>query len=256
MGIAVAVGGVAVVAAWLVLRHTSLESSFEPEAVYTLLGTSYGVLLAILVLFASQHYTDAIRHTEDEAKGLNDLYKLAGTLEATDRDRVRHEVVCYSREKIDDEWPTLGDSDGGGSEVVFARTRSLNELIESLTHDYQRTGNLVVDDLFQSNLDRAQGRQLVLSDSRPRVPTAIWFVVFLGLAMIVFLLALRYWADRAHLVVAIAITMLLLVTMVGAIAELDRPFGSIAGIEPTSMKSVLTSVVESSDTDPSVLRPC
>jgi hypothetical protein len=256
MGIAVAVGGLAVVAAWLTLRFTSLKPAFEPEAVYTLLGTAYGVLLAILVLFASQHYTDAIRHTEDEAKGLNDLYKIAGTLDPADRDRVRHEVVCYARDKIDHEWPVLGGSDGGGSPVVFARTRALNELVEALVRDYQRSGSLVVDDLLQSNLARAQGRQLVLSDSRPRVPSAVWIVVFLGLAMIVYLLALRYWEIRSHLVVALGVTLLLLVSLVGAIAELDRPFGSIAGIEPTSMESVLTSVVESSRSDESVLRPC
>jgi len=256
MGIAVVVGGLAIVAAWLALRYTSLKPAFEPEAVYTLLGTAYGVLLAILVLFASQHYTDAIRHTEDEAKGLNDLYKIAGTLQPADRDRVRHEVVCYAREKIDDEWPVLGESDGGGSAVVFARTRALNELVESLTREYQRSGSLVVDDLFQSNLARAQGRQLVLSDSRPRVPPAIWFVVLVGLAMIVFLLTLRYWEERSHLVVALVVTMLLLGSLVGAIAELDRPFGPIAGIEPTSMESVLTSVVQSSASDESVLRPC
>ena len=48
----------------------------------------------------------------------------------------------------------------------------------------------------------------------------------------------------------------LLVSMVGAIAELDRPFGAIAGIKPTSMETVLTAVVGSSHTDENVLRPC
>lgn len=256
MGIALAVGGLAIVAAWLAIRFTSLEPAFDLEPVYALLGTSYGVLLAILVLFASQHYTDAIHHAEEEATGLNDVYKVVGTLSPEDRDRVRHEIVCYAREKIDDEWPLLRESDGNGSPLVFARTRQLNELVESLTRKYEHRGNLISDELFQYNLIRAEGRQLVLSDSRPRVPLALWFVVFLGLAMIVFLLAVRYWQDRSHAVTALGITMLLLVSMVGAIAELDRPFGAIAGIKPTSMETVLTAVVGSSSTDQEVLRPC
>ncbi len=256
MGIAIAVGALAIAAAGLAIRYTSLQPGFEVQPVYTLLGTSYGVLLAILVLFASQHYTDAIRHAEDEGKGLNDLYKVIGVFGAADQDRVRHEIVCYAREKIADEWPALRESDGSGSPIVYARTRELNELVESLTREYQQRDRLIADDLLQANLARAEGRQLVLSDSRPRVPLALWFVVFAGLAMIVFLLAVRYWEDRSHAVVALGITVLLLGSMVGAIAELDRPFGSIAGIKPTSMESVLTAVVQSSASDESVLRPC
>jgi hypothetical protein len=44
--------------------------------------------------------------------------------------------------------------------------------------------------------------------------------------------------------------------MIGAIAELDRAFGAIAGLRPTSMETVLTAVVASSSADEDVLRPC
>lgn len=43
---------------------------------------------------------------------------------------------------------------------------------------------------------------------------------------------------------------------VATIAELDRPFGVIAGIKPTSMETVLTSVVDSSAGGERPLRPC
>ena len=256
MAIAVAVGGLAIVAAGLAIRYTSLEPALDLEPVYALVGTSYGVLLAILVLFASQHYTDAIQHAEEEATGLNDIYKAVGPLEPGDRDRVRHEIVCYAREKISDEWPLLRESDGNGSPLVFARTRQLNQTIESLVRKYERRGNLLSDELLHYSLIRAEGRQLVLSDSRPRVPPALWVVVFLGLAIVVFLLAVGYWHRRAHAVTALGITLLLLVSMVGTIAELDRPFGAIAGIKPTSMETVLTAVVDSSGGGKQALRPC
>jgi hypothetical protein len=256
MGIALAVAGLTLGIAWLAFRYTSLQPAFELEPVYALLGTSYGVLLAIIVLFASQHYTDAIHHAEEEATGLNDVFKAVGTLEPADRDLVRHQIVCYAREKIAHEWPHLRESDGSGSPVVFARTRELNQTVEALARKYQRRGNLISDDLFEFNLTRAEGRQLVLSDSRPRVPLALWFVVFLGLAIIVFVLAVRYWHKPAQAVAALSISLLLLISMIGAIAELDRPFGAIAGIKPTSMETVLTAVVASSPADEDVLRPC
>jgi hypothetical protein len=44
--------------------------------------------------------------------------------------------------------------------------------------------------------------------------------------------------------------------VVGAFAELDRPFASVIGLHPRAMESVLTSVVQSSKQSPTVFRPC
>lgn len=46
-----------------------------------------------------------------------------------------------------------------------------------------------------------------------------------------------------------------LIGMEGAIAELDRPFASIIGLQPRAMERVLTSVVQSSSQSPAAFRP-
>jgi hypothetical protein len=96
----------------------------------------------------------------------------------------------------------------------------------------------------------------MLEDSRPELPKPLWLVVLLGIGIVVFLLSLRYWEERSHLIAALLASLVLLIAMVGALAELDRPFASVIGLEPRGMESVLSSVVESSTLSPAVLRPC
>ena len=252
--IALGVAAVALGLTWVALRFTPLKPPFDFGAVDALVGIVYGILLAILVLFASQHYTAAIDHADQEATALNDVYKSAGVLQPAVRDTLRHEVVCYAREKIEFEWPVLRRSNGQGSPEVFARTRELNQTVEGIARANPQ--NLIVSTLFQANLSRGEARQLMLEDSRPELPFPLWFVVLLGIGVVVFLLAIRYWQEPPHLVAVLVMSLLLLLSMVGALAELDRPFASNIGLQPRAMESVLTNVVQSSHSANRVLGPC
>jgi hypothetical protein len=240
--------------AGLVLRRTPLRPPFDFGAVDALVGIVYGILLAILVLFASEHYSAAITNANKEATSLNDIYKAAGILRPTVRDDLRHQVICYAREKIELEWPSLRNSDGNGSPVLFARTRELNKQVEDIAR--AQPTNLIVSTLFDANLNRAEARQLMLEDSRPELPRPLWLVVLLGIGIVVFLLSIRYWEEKSHLIAALLASLALLVAMVGALAELDRPFASVIGLQPLAMESVLTSVVQSSSQSAAVFRPC
>jgi len=254
IAIALAVSAVAIVCCWAVLRYTRLSPPFDFGAVDALIGIVYGILLAILVLFASQHYTSAINDSNDEATALNEMYKAAGALPAAQGVKLRHDIVCYARETIDLEWPILRKSQGNGSDVVFARTRQLGGIVQTAAQN--EPTNLTISDLFNAYLERGTARQLMLEDSRPQLPSPLWFVVLLGIGIVVFLLSLRYWENPAHLVAALVASLLLLLSMVGAIAELDRPFASIIGLQPRAIEATLTSVVQSSAGAQSALRPC
>ena len=243
-----------VLIAGAVLRWTALKPPFDFGAVDALVGIVYGILLAILVLFASQHYTAAIENADREATSLNDMYKAAGVLQPGPRDELRHQIICYAREKIELEWPSLRNSDGKGSPVVFARTRTLSEDVQTIAKAHPT--NLIVSTLFNANLSRGEARQLMLEDSRPELPNPLWLVVLLGIGIVVFLLSVRYWEVKSHLIAALLASLVLLVSMVGALAELDRPFASVIGLQPRAMESVLTSVVQSSKASPTVFRSC
>lgn len=252
--VALGVSALAIGICWAVLRFTPLEPPFDFGAVDALIGIVYGILLAILVLFASQHYTAAIDDSNNEATALNNMYKASAVLPLAEGDELRHDIVCYARETIKDEWPILRRSDGDGSSVVFARTRQIGTIVSSAAQASPQ--DLTIEKLFDSNLDRGSARQLMLEDSRPQLPAPLWVVVLVGIGTVVFLLSLRYWENRAHLVAALATSLLLLLAMVGAIAELDRPFASIIGLQPRAVESTLTSVVQSSANATLALRPC
>ncbi len=252
--VALAVAAVSVLLCWAVLRFTPLEPPFDFGAVDALIGIVYGILLAILVLFASTHYTSAINDSNQEATALNDMYKSSGVLPTATGNVLRHDIVCYAREKIQYEWPILRKSQGNGSNVVFARTRQLGALVQAAATAHPQ--DLTISTLFNANLTRGEARELMLEDSRPELPDPLWFVVLLGIGTVVFLLSLRYWENKAHLVAALATSLLLLLGMVGAIAELDRPFASIIGLQPRAIEATLTSVVQSSGNAGAALRPC
>jgi len=252
--VALAVSAVAIAACWAVLRFTSVEPPFDFGAVDALIGIVYGILLAILVLFASQHYTSAIDDSNKEATALNDMYKSSAVLPVTTGNSLRHDIVCYARETIELEWPILRKSNGEGSNVVFARTRQIGAIVQAEAQAYPH--NLTISKLFDANLERGEARELMLEDSRPELPTPLWFVVLVGIGTVVFLLSLRYWENKAHLAVALSCSLLLLLAMVGAIAELDRPFASIIGLQPRAVEATLTSVVQSSGNQQAALRPC
>jgi hypothetical protein len=252
--IALGVVALSLVTAWLVLHYTSLTPPFDFGAVDGLVGIVYGILLAILVLFASTHYTAAINDSNREATSLNDMYKAAGPLKEPLRGTLRHEIVCYARETIEDEWPVLQKSKGNGSPIVFARTRQISGVIEDVTA--ANPTNLTVSTLFNANLARGESRQLMLEDSRPQIPAPLWLVVLIGIGLVVFLLSIRYWENKAHLIIGLVTSLALLVAMVGAIAELDRPFAPVIGLKPAAMESVLTSVVQSSTQSAAALAPC
>lgn len=252
--VALGVSAFSIVLCWLVLRYTPLHSPFDFSAVDALIGIVYGILLAILVLFASQHYTAAVNDSNGEATALNNMYKASSVLPLAQGDELRHDIVCYARETIKYEWPILRKSDGDGSSIVFARTRQIGAIVAAAAHAEPQ--NLTVSTLFNANLDRGSSRELMLEDSRPQLPEPLWLVVLIGIGTVVFLLSLRYWENPAHLIAAFVTSLLLLLGMVGAIAELDRPFGSIIGLQPRAVEATLTSVVQSSANAGLALRPC
>jgi hypothetical protein len=252
--IALLVAVFAILLCWAALRFTPLSPPFDFDPVDALVGIGYGILLAILVLFASTHYTAAINDSNSEATALNNMYKAAGVLPVGMRNELRHDIVCYARETITYEWPILRESNGQGSSIVFARTRAIGDIVQAAAE--AKPTDLTVEDLFKANLDRGSARQLMLEDSRPQLPTPLWFVVLLGVGIVVFLLSLRYWHDKWHLAAALGTSLLLILSMVGAIAELDRPFASLIGLQPRAMRSVISSVVESSSNTVSSLRSC
>jgi hypothetical protein len=72
----------------------------------TFVGSSYGLLLGLLVVFAVGHFNDVQTGSQQEASSLVSLYDTVGVYPTQTSDHIRHDLVCYMRSIVQDEWPS------------------------------------------------------------------------------------------------------------------------------------------------------
>src|SRR5436190_20795902 len=70
-------------------------------------GTSFAVLLAFLILSAFQTYTGAKSGASSEANAVLDMSRTAALFPPSERDLLRSDLVCYGRAVITEEWPAM-----------------------------------------------------------------------------------------------------------------------------------------------------
>ena len=70
---------------------------------------AYGLLLGLLVVFAVGHYSDSRNQAEAESTSLVALYDALGVYPPETRQTVRHNIVCYMRSIVSDDWPSMED---------------------------------------------------------------------------------------------------------------------------------------------------
>ena len=75
-------------------------------------GTSFAVLLAFVILAGFQTYSGARAAAGSEATAVLDMARTAALFPAAQRDRFRGDLTCYGRAVVVEEWPAMrrGDS--------------------------------------------------------------------------------------------------------------------------------------------------
>lgn len=79
-------------------------------------GTSFAVLLAFLILSASQTYTTAKTGAATEANAVLQMSRDADLFPASQSDQLRSDFICYGRAVVNYEWPAM--SHGQSSPLV------------------------------------------------------------------------------------------------------------------------------------------
>ena len=102
-------GVIAAAAALGVVGHRRRTPDEAPEyqSSLTFVGAAYGLLLGLLVVFAVGHYTDVRHEAQGEASTLVALQDTVRVYPPETSDPVRHDVVCYMRSIVHDEWPSM-----------------------------------------------------------------------------------------------------------------------------------------------------
>jgi hypothetical protein len=192
---------------------------------FATIGVLYAVLLAFVVIIVWERFHDAERALTAEAGAAASLYRLSGGLSEEGGSALRARLSAYLHSVLADDWPAMAK--GQASPVT---NRLLNGLYADIVryrpsdlHDSDLQAGLfnALDQLTQSRRER-----LVMAEGT--VPSAIWFVLFLGAVLTI---AFTFFFGTENVVAQSMMTGVLAALIFSAIMviiAIDRPFtGSV-----------------------------
>ena len=254
---------------WLLNRYRGKpradgnQGADEPDAGWERLtdtiafvGGAYGILLGLLLVFAVGHFVDARQVSKEEAATAVALFNAVDPYPASDRDPLRHDLLCYMDSAATDDWSAARAGDLTGSANTEAYASSVQKKIEALPQDkdVEASNHYFVTEEI---LDLAKDRQLRLLHAVPEIPPVIWVVLyvsaFLFVGLTVFHLGRRRWLTR----MAVGATTLMLVAIIGALIQLDAPYVGIGtSLKPVALNSALTRLREANPQPTSLWASC
>lgn len=220
--------------------------------VFAFCGVLYALVVGFVLAFALEGYQAADTESGSEADSVTALSRAATLFDAESRDRIGHELICYSRAVIYDEWPKM--KDGESSELATAATDRLFQSFGGLGR------NNPDDAALTSSLDRVrelgEARAARLLKSDQSLPQMFWvFMIFGGLMLTAYATVLAGNERRLGQVIFILPVTLLLLCSIYLVAVFEQPFQGPNALEPTAMSVALDSVSEFVP-DPRANRPC
>jgi NADH:ubiquinone oxidoreductase subunit 6 (subunit J) len=247
---------IALAVALSVFMHKRRKNDEAPEyqPVLAFVGASYGLLLGLLVVSAMNHYSDTRRETPKEATSLVALWDTLSVYPRETRDPVRHDLLCYMRAIVEDDWPAME----GGSRLEDSRTIAFGDRLRAGLR------KLPVDDTRQSSAygraatliaDAGQSRQQLLFFIEPEVPNLLWVLIYLGAFVLVFLLGTHYADEPRGRFGALGSVTALLTVIVVVLTLLDHPYEAGARVEPDAMRDGIELITAGSE-PVGVFRPC
>ncbi|MBN8866966.1 MAG: DUF4239 domain-containing protein [Solirubrobacterales bacterium] len=222
------------------------------EPVFAFAGVLYALVIGFVLAYALDGYQTAETAAGTEADSVNALSRAATLFDAESRDRIGHELICYSRAVIDDEWPLLHS--GHRSELTTAANDRLFQSFGKLGRTNPDNSALSSSLERVSDLNKARATRLLKSNTF--LPTMFWvFMVAGGLMLILYATVLKGREPIRGQVLFILPVTLLLLCSIYLVGVFEQPFRGPNALEPVAMERALSSVTEFIP-DPRADRPC
>lgn len=222
------------------------------EPVFAFAGVLYALVIGFVLAYALEGYQTAETAAGTEADAVSSLSRAATLFDAESRDRIGHELICYSRAVIEDEWPRL--SDGQRSELATAATDRLFQSFGKLGRTNPDNSALSASLDRVGELQRARATRLLKSNTF--LPAMFWvFMIGGGFMLILYATALKGRERRKAQVMFVLPVSLLLVCSVYLVGVFEQPFRGPNAVEPVAMERAQVSVTEFIP-DPRADRPC
>lgn len=220
--------------------------------VFAFCGVLYALVVGFVLAFSLSGYNAASQYASNEADSVSSLSRTATLFDAEDRDTIGHQLICYARAVVYDEWPLMAE--GRRSTLATAANDRLFQSFEQLAHSTTRPGVLSTSLDGVRELGKARASRLL--QSKQLLPSIFWvFMVGGGLILIFYAAVLAGQERRLAQFLFIAPVTVLLVSSISLVAVFERPFEDPTALKPQAMKAALTSMREFVP-DPRAARPC
>ncbi len=240
---------------WLVRKYVPAELRGHEERrgwVFAFCGVLYALVVGFVLAFALNGHQTAESQATAEADSVAALSRTATLFDAESRDRVGHELICYARSVIEDEWPAM--EEGRSSALASAANDRLFQSFGRLGRDAPNHAALATS--LDRVRDLGEARAARLLKSNQSLPPMFWiFMIFGGLILTAYATVLA-GRERAsgQIMFILPVTLLLLCSMY-LVAAFEKPFRDPNAITPRAMEVALESVT-SFIPDPRADRPC
>jgi hypothetical protein len=225
---------------WLEKRRPQPRTGeFTDAAVF--LGVTFGLLLGLLQVFVTNHYSDVRSRAETEATTLVALFDDLNVFQ-TQSPTARQDVVCYMQSIVDQDWKAQERGRVTEAPDTAARGDRLRNLKITLPVDSLREQGAYTR-VTQEISDAGAARQELLSLASPQIPTVLWVLVYVSALVMMFLIVGEYRSRPRIIRQAVVASVFVLLTFeIGSLVTLDRPFSPVARIGPDAMSRAVTLV--------------
>ena len=235
-------------------RDTLLMDTTRGAGIYGVVGTSFAVLLAFVVLIAFESYIDGREGAEHEADAVLEQFRTAEFFTGPERRELQGDLLCYGRAVVSYDWPAMREQ--SSSELVNEWGLSLHDSYQGLAVRTDKEGWAFGNVLTLSD-KRIDSRRQRLTEAVPIITTPVWFI--LGLGAFVSIAFVLIFIDRRS--EALAVQMMLMAGVTAIVAAglllvwfLDHPFGDANGsIKPVEMERTVRAMDEE---QPGLTAPC
>ncbi|MFE9686736.1 hypothetical protein [Streptomyces sp. NPDC006285] len=196
-------------------------------------------VLAFALVMASTSNGKAEEAVRSEAGLLDHMYEVADFGPTAQRQRLQADVVCYTRAVRSMEWPQLAH--GRGSTAPNVWSTDIRGALQAMGTDTPAFGVLL-----SADKERSKARQTRIAESVPAIPSAVYWLLLAGLAVLVACMALCLPRGRKKVTTLVALTVMtaLLTSVLIVIRDVEKPFSGIIQIKPTVLSATEDDITE------------
>ena len=227
------------VAWWLGKRRGEATTGEFSDAVL-LTAFVFGLLLGLLQVFVTNHYSDARSQAQTEATALTAMYDDLSAFPPQVRTPARLDLVCYMQSVAQQDWTAQERGDAREAADTVVRNDRLRGLRDTLPQDSPAT-MAAAQRVAMDVGDAGAARQQLLFLAQPQIPTVLWALVFVSAAVLMYLIVSEFKSRRKIIARAVLISVIVLLTVeIGSLVALDHPFSPVARIRPDAITRSIT----------------